>query len=369
MRVVAVSAQRYDLPLHRPIMLRNCLVTTRSGIVLSLASDSGVTGRGDIAPLPGFSAESLAQAAAAAATLPHRLLGREIPLDPDERVMWSDRVSRWLWRLDLPTSVVSGVQAALGDLVAAHRGVTLAQVFDPAAEDEVLVNGLLLGDADNVLADAARLRASGFRAAKLKVGRADPLREAELVRRVYAVLGPDTKLRLDANRAWSEEVAFEFARAIDGCAIEYIEEPLRDPSRLVSFSRRSGLPVALDETVSERAVDDLERWRGIRAVVLKPTLLGGYEFALWMARRAANAGMSAVVSASFESGIGIAALACLAASFCQPAVAAGLDTYRWLAADAIDARLDMSHGRLSIREAVRAMRAPLSACVQRESAL
>ena len=364
MRIVGLTAHRYDLPLHHPIGLSTGLLTTRTGLILTLATSTGLVGRGDVAPLPGFSAESLPEAEAGVRALAEKIVGRTAPVDPDASGMWSDRVARWVWRLELPASVMTGLQAAIVDLLAVHRGETPAQTLHPDASSEVRVNGLLLGDADHVLADATRLRASGFRAVKLKVGRGDVAEETRLVRSVRAVLGPDVALRLDANRAWKEDEALTFARGVEGCDIAYIEEPLRDPSRLVSFSRRSGLPVALDETVSERAVEDLERWRGVRAVVLKPTLLGGCEFTLWMARRAINAGMTAVVSACFESGVGTAGLACLAAALDQPDVPVGLDTYRWIAEDVVEASLDMSHGRLRIADAVEAMRAPLSAHVR-----
>ena len=361
MRIVGLTAHRYDLPLRRPIGFSTGLLTTRTGIILTLTTSSGLVGRGEVAPLPGFSVESFAEAEAAVRSLAEEIVGRTVPVDPDEAGMWSDRVARWVWRLELPASVMAGLQAAIVDLVAVHRRETPAQTLHPDAASEVLVNGLLLGDADHVLADAARLRDCGFGAVKLKVGRGDLAEEARLVRSVRAALGPDVALRLDANRAWTEDDAARFARGVDGCGIAYIEEPLRDPSRLVSFSKRSGLPVALDETVSERAVEDLERWRGVRAVVLKPTLLGGCEFTLWMARRAINAGMTAVISACFESGVGTAGLACLAAALEQPDVPVGLDTYRWIAEDVVEASLDMSHGRLRTADAVEAMRAPLSA--------
>jgi O-succinylbenzoate synthase len=43
-----------------------------------------------------------------------------------------------------------------------------------------------------------------------------------------------------------------------------------------------------------------------------------------------------VISAAFESGVGIRALAYLANFVMSPGVAAGLDTWRWLAEDVLD---------------------------------
>jgi o-succinylbenzoate synthase len=256
----------------------------------------------------------------------------------------------------LSDSLNGGLQAAVMDLAAQAEGVSLAAWLADGAPARVPVNGLLLGEGPGLLRFAEALVASGYRALKLKVGRGAPAEEAALVRALRQVAGPDVALRLDANRAWDYDEARAFLRAVADCGVEYIEEPLRDPTRLVRLSAETGVPVALDETLAETGLEALERWRGVKAVVLKPTLLGGFEMAWWMARRAINAGMTPVVSASFESGAGLVDLAHLAASFGQPGVAAGLDTYRWLAQDVLAERVDMDAGVVDLAQAARAKR-------------
>jgi O-succinylbenzoate synthase len=91
-----------------------------------------------------------------------------------------------------------------------------------------------------------------------------------------------------------------------------------------------------------------------RAVVLKPTLLGGVSRALGLAEGAKALGMAAVVSASYEGGVGTGALVALAAAMGE--VPVGLDTYRVLAGDVIEVPLPLPAPTVDVREAVEAAR-------------
>jgi O-succinylbenzoate synthase len=66
-------------------------------------------------------------------------------------------------------------------------------------------------------------------------------------------------------------------------------------------------------------------------------------------------GMAAILSSSYEGGVGIGALVALAASVGEEP--AGLDTYRALAEDVIEAPLPLPAPSVDVREAVEAARA------------
>jgi O-succinylbenzoate synthase len=99
------------------------------------------------------------------------------------------------------------------------------------------------------------------------------------------------------------------------------------------------VPVALDESLVGMEPEDLEENRYARAVVLKPTLLGGISRTLRMAEHALRLGMTPVLSSAYESGVGTTALVALAAGIGERPIPAGLDTYRVLAEDVLDAPL------------------------------
>jgi len=106
-------------------------------------------------------------------------------------------------------------------------------------------------------------------------------------------------------------------------------------------------PVALDESLVEMVPEDLSNHGYARAVVLKPTLLGGISHTLRIAEQARRFGITAVMSSAYESGIGTLGLISLAATI--GAAPAGLDTYRRLAGDVFDQPLDLSLPCIDVR--------------------
>jgi O-succinylbenzoate synthase len=347
MKVLRVCVYRYDLPLARPLVLQGCRVESRSGLVLRLEGENDAVAWGEASPLPGFSSESLQQVTDSAVQLPRALEGRLLhPLFGGI----TDRIRRWMGGFAAPPSLQFAIDAALLSLLAQARGVALCRLLSKHPLTRVPLNGLLAGTLDEIADEAAELRAAGYRAVKLKVGRRPVSEDIETVRTVREILGDEIALRLDANRAWDHDTAVRFARGIEGCGVEYIEEPLDDPSHLVDFSGRTGLPVALDETVVEVGARSLETWRGAKAAILKPTLLGGIEAAFWLARRACNAGMTPVFTSTFETGLGLVTLAHVAAAFYDSEVPVGLATRDWFRLDLLDGELPIAEGQFDMAE-------------------
>ncbi len=335
---------RYRLPLTGPLPLVGGVIHEREGLLVRIDSDSGAWGWGDAAPLPGFSSESIDEAAAEALAWARRLRG----------VLFDARGGSLESSLGEAAQTASpsvrfGLETALASLARRLEDREAAELgcFD----GKVPVNGLLAGSREQVLADAGRLRDAGCRAVKLKVGSRPVDEDVELTRVVRDALGDGVALRLDANRSWTLEQAVAFGREIGNSGVEYLEEPLREPEHLRELFDATGIPVALDESLLELRPDDLEGRREVGAVVLKPTLLGGIASARQWVARAAALNIRPVVSSCFESGVGLLALAELVWASTGDAVPAGLDTYRWLDADVVEPRISFLAGSVEWSEA------------------
>lgn len=340
MRISGFELYRYTLPLTGPLTLGGATLSRREGILLRLFADGEAEGWGEASPLPGFSRESLEEVVGQLHDFVPRLLDREVTVDWPE--VGAD---------PLAPSVRFAVELAVCNLLAAASGSTLPDVLSPSAGKKVRVNALLDGPPEYVLEEARRVREAGYRAFKLKVGSRDVREDAALVRELRDLLGGGAILRLDANRAWGYEEATEFARAVAGTGFEYVEEPLADAVRLPGLVRETGLPVALDESLAGMEPEDLGRHPHARAVVLKPTLIGGISRALRFAGEAERLGMRSVVSAAYETGVGTAALVALAAAIGGGRSPAGLDTYRRLADDVVSPRLELPAPEVDARAA------------------
>ncbi len=93
-----------------------------------------------------------------------------------------------------------------------------------------------------------RLRLTGKRHVKVKVGRSDDLRRLEII---SATLGSETSLRLDANGAWSAQEAIESLASMSRFKIQSIEQPVpaSDLEGMRQVRQSVGLPVMADESL------------------------------------------------------------------------------------------------------------------------
>jgi isochorismate synthase/2-succinyl-5-enolpyruvyl-6-hydroxy-3-cyclohexene-1-carboxylate synthase/2-succinyl-6-hydroxy-2,4-cyclohexadiene-1-carboxylate synthase/O-succinylbenzoate synthase len=206
----------------------------------------------------------------------------------------------------------------------------------------VEINALIAScDGDTPLSaatEAKRLVKQGYRCLKIKVARgvgaAGAALDADRVEAIREAVGPDVTLRCDANRGWSLNDALTFGLRVTDLNLQYVEEPVRDVENdLAAFHCTTGVPVALDESVDEvfakcfsksdtqtstsvaDALEELfEPTFGVVALVLKPSLIGGFEACSLAAAAARTKGVNAVVTTAFESGVGVAACAHLAAA-------------------------------------------------------
>ena len=306
-----------------PLALAGEMLRARDGLLLELVGEDGASGWGEASPLPGFSREGIGNAARSLLALGPRALGLDLSgRGPDPA--------------GLPPSVAFGFEAAWWSLRAAAEGLALPGVLDSRTRGSVGVAALLSGE--RVLEDAAQARGDGYRAVKLKVGGGTVEGDAALASGVAERVGNGVALRLDANRAWSLAEAERFVSLLDGVPFEYLEEPLARPEELAELVRRTGVSVALDESLVDREPEALGDLAYAGAVVLKPTMLG-LSRTMGFAGEASRLGMTPVPSASYESGVGTAALVALAAAVGD--APAGLDTYRRLAGDVLESRLDL----------------------------
>lgn len=172
----------------------------------------------------------------------------------------------------------------------------------------------------STLEEAEMAIRNGFQTLKFKLKGLSPEAAA---RRVSTLQSMGAKLRLDANRCWSVEEAKRFFGALDSRGIEYIEEPIQEPTRLAELQ---GFPFALDETLLDGDSENIAALPQVHAFVLKPTLLGD-RLDRWISF-GKKWGKTLVFGTSFESAIGLTQIARLQ-EIHAPMTPAGLDTFRF----------------------------------------
>jgi len=292
---------QYSLPLSKPLVVRNRILKRREGLILYLSDSEGCEGFGEIAPLPGLNKESLASAKK------QILSGIKQPLYP---------------------SVQFGLETAWLSLVVHRQNKMLCELLSKTHRDTVEINALLDGSLKEVCVQAAKKIKKGFRSFKLKVGRGPLDTDIQKVRTLEKIFNSKATLRLDANRAWDWDTAINFAKRINTHIIDYIEEPLADSRRLSDFYSATQISFAFDESLVNVKLEKLRAQAGLKAVILKPTVLGGLFKTMEWIRRAESLGIQPIISSAFETCIGLAALTHLAACT-RGNFPVGLDTRQW----------------------------------------
>lgn len=198
--------------------------------------------------------------------------------------------------------------------------------------------------------EAARIVArSGCRTAKVKVAETGQS-AADDIDRVAAVrdaIGPQGRVRIDANGAWDVDTAVATLDALRRFDLEYVEQPCATLAELARVRRRVDVPVAADESI--RRAEDPMRVSAAGAadiVVLKVQPLGGVRAAV---RVAEECGLPVVVSSAVETSVGLAAGVALAAALPRLPYACGLATMHLLTADVCADPLSPVDGQLPVR--------------------
>ena len=251
------------------------------------------------------------------------------------------------------------VECALLEHLARRRNVPVSSLLSAKPRTELTVNALIEGDDAAALAFAAeRAAREGFSVVKVKVAARPLAVDAQRLLAVRRAVGPNVKIRVDANGGWTEASARSALRGLEVLNLEVCEQPVA-PNEVEGLRRlRYHVPcrIAVDETmlISESFERVLQRDPKAAAdvLVLKPAALGGLLPALEFARRGFASGIESFVTTLMDGPLARAAAAQLAAVLPGGDVwAHGLSTFELFKNVANDAYTPV-HGKIHLPQTV-----------------
>ena len=267
--VYRFAHKTYRLPLATPLRTAHGSWSEREGIIVRLENEAGRVGFGEIAPIPWFGTETLAEAGALC-----RDLGDQVP---DET-------------LDAVPEHLGCIRFALAQ----------ARSFpEPLDAPTRLPVAALLPAGTDALKILPRKLHAGYLAFKWKVGVDDLEDELGMLDDLLARLPAHARLRLDANGAWSGREAMRWLDRCAGRPIEFVEQPVArgDDDTLLGLARDYPVVLALDESVVGLA--EARRWQGLGwpgVFVIKPALAGPLrELVEWIGKTKADVVFSSAI--------------------------------------------------------------------------
>jgi o-succinylbenzoate synthase len=268
-RLSSVEVIPYALPFKRPYVTARGVLEQREMVLLRVRDEDGVVGLGEAVPLALRGGVTLTEVV--------RELEEWSERQEDEELSAPARCAVAVARMDL-----------LGRRAADGGG---------GGHEAVPCNATLVaGEPEAVAADAEAWGADGFSTFKLKLGAESAstrleegltrTRESDVeqVRAVREALGPEARIRVDANQAWDLETAKATLAALEPYGIELAEQPVGTLHEMAELAEATSIPLAADESVA--SLDEAEEAASLGACSytgIKLCKVGGPEEALAIA--------------------------------------------------------------------------------------
>jgi o-succinylbenzoate synthase len=283
----------YQNYFKQPLQTNHGVWSIREGIIISLTNSAGITGRGEIAPLPWFGSETIAQAVEFCQQLGEAITTQEIMAIPDH----------------LPCCQFA--------LESAYLALTQTHL---ASFPQALDFCYLLPAGEKVLTTWQDLyQANSATTFKWKIGVLTLAEEIEILKQLTANFPSKVKLRLDANGGLNLTQTQQLLSVTDNLeAIEFIEQPL-SPNHfqdILKLNQEYTTLLALDESVAsfqqlQQAYD--RGWRGV--YVIKAAIMG---FPTRLRQFCQSKDLDIVFSSVFETKVGREAVLNLTQQLAHP---------------------------------------------------
>ena len=299
----------YQRPFRHPLHTNHGIWRVREGIIIKITDAMNRIGRGEIAPLPWFGSETIAEALQFCRQLGNTLTRTDIANIPDT----------------LPACQFA-FESALTDLEKHHTQKTKYQSLNYA---------YLLPAGESALTAWQALTKNNYSNSEItfkwKIGVHSLTREIDIGKKLLQLLPLQAKLRLDANGGLNIQQAEQWLQLLEqNNQIEFIEQPLppQQFSEMLALSHNYSTPLALDESVANlKQLEECVRqgWQGIfvikAAIAGKPSRLRHF---------CQQNSLDLVFSSVFATEIGRQAALELALELGNPNRAVGFGTDSWL---------------------------------------
>lgn len=201
------------------------------------------------------------------------------------------------------------IQTALLDIQAKRLGLPLSELLGGRLRDRLPVLWTLAsGNTEQDIAEAERMIAlKRHNVFKLKIG-ANPLQQdVEHVIAIKKALGPEVSIRVDINRAWSEQQCIQGIQQLQDGGIDLIEQPcaIDQVDTLARLTARFDVAIMADEALTGPAsAFRLAKQHAADVFAVKIAQSGGLIEACEVAKIAQRAGIDLYGGTMLEGPVG-----------------------------------------------------------------
>lgn len=291
-RIAAVKTYLLKHTLKRPfgVSVSVPLDKTRLTLLVKVETEAGLVGWGETSPINGTRGtidDHLAPG----------LLGKN-PLD--HRQLW-----RAMWGSNFGNALAVGaLDMALQDLRGKILNLSVAEMYGGRLRDKVPAYASAMNylegaePEDHYPTEATKLVKQGFKALKMRLGRYPVAREAAVAKAVRDAVGPDVRLMVDGNGAYTLSSALAMGEELHKLKFDFFEEPLPQSPHYAGYEElreKLPLPLAAGEVLDSRSTaKQLIDRRVMNIIQPDVSLCGGMGEALFISELAALAGIGCI---------------------------------------------------------------------------
>jgi L-alanine-DL-glutamate epimerase-like enolase superfamily enzyme len=341
----------YALPFREAYVSARGTLRRREMVLLRVHTRSGIVGLGEAVPLSLRSGRSLGYVIDEL-----RRLAREFA-DGTEK---ERREILFQAATDPSAPSRSAIDMAWLDVAGKSNDLPAWKLLGGHGSTPVLCNATLTADEPLQVAQRATEWAEeGFASFKLKLGLAGDVEQVATVRRA---LGPDPKLRVDANGVWGPAEAVSKLTEMEEHQIELAEQPCSSLKDLAEVRRQTEIPIVADESIASLVeAKQAVEFGACDFATLKLSKVGGA-----LSAKGIAATLSSYLSSALDGPVGIAAAAHTAQALYpleadagrherhqggrDPGVAHGLATQRLFAETIASVECELRDGFLHLPE-------------------
>lgn len=311
MKIVKIETAKVNIPLVTPFKTALRTVDSVNDIVVRITTDDGQTGFGEAPPTAVITGDTHGSILSAIEEfIAPAIVGMEI-----ENL---DGIMKKLHGCILKnSSAKAAVDMAVYDLFAKSCGKPLYKILGGGRGEietdlTISVNGV-----EEMVVDSLKAVSQGFRILKIKVGK-ESKKDVDRIQAIRQAVGPDIKLRIDANQGWSAKEAVKIIRTLEdmGIGMDLVEQPVNahDFEGMKFVTSQVYTPILADESVfSPEDAIRIIRERAADLINIKLMKTGGIHEALKICAIAESFGMECMIGCMLESKIAVSAAAHLAA--------------------------------------------------------
>ena len=299
-----------SVPLRVPFKTALRSVSSVEDVIVEIHTDTGHVGYGEAPPTGAITGDTTG---AIIGALKDHLIKTIVGRDVDEFEDLIQAVNKCIVK---NTSAKAAVDMALYDLYGQLYKLPVYKLFGGARKKIVTDITISVNDPEVMAEDTKNAVERGYDTLKVKVGVNPDLDLARLTA-VRATAGPDKRIRIDANQAWSPKQAVRLLNQMQekGLGIELVEQPVpaHDFEGLKFVTERSYVPVLADESVfSPEDAVKIMQMGAADLINIKLMKCGGLYNALKIATAAELYGVECMIGCMLEAKISVNAAVHLA---------------------------------------------------------